>query len=842
MRFPYRYFMPLAAASLVVAAASLPARCQSAVDSLTLQKQAIQAVNDYRDRFRQTGDRASLLSRLQQAEATLKITYVAFLSHGDTSSALLSAITAADAERMQQKMDTAFSLYSGTRELARKSGNRRYEARALNGMAQTDMNRGNLSGAMDEATEAMRVATAANDKDQQFNALDFAGNIEMKRRNFPGSADYLDRALALATQVSDRSLLYYGFSDRSDVYLNTATKCDYSNEFEVCFQALKLARTNLEQALKIAEQLQFAYLVEQTKGFIGDLATREALIKRREQFVQSTANLPIFHPQKPSDVLVTQHFAGGADPQMLAQIQQVMQLFPDFALTPDPRGYYLRGQLSELEGNNEAALAAYQNAVALLEQDRRRLRDEQSRGTFLEDKIDIYYKPMLLYLERRQYAPAFALLEASRSHAMTDLLESRSLSFGTEQERALYSESVRLRESIALAQRKLTDLLAEGHDEKNAEAIGRLQSQIDAAKAQEATLRKRIAVEAPKLAELVVSKPVTLEMAQRAAREGNYDLLYYLVLEHALILWHINGQQVQVLNVFLPRSEVIRKSKALLTSVVEPPEGQSTFDEATSRELFLYLVQPVLKSIATHHLVIVPHDELNSIPFQVLENPVDGSYLGERFQISYAPSATILASLKDRANLTGRLLALANPSIHVAADEVESIGRYYPARAKIVSDVLVKKEDVKTWIGGYDLVHLSVHGAFDLSDPLLSYLEFRPTLSDNGHMTAAEMFGLPLQKGSLVVLSACETGKFEATHSNEVLGMVRALLYAGASQLVLSDWQVDSKSTQLWMETFYREGQHQDPSEAARLALIAVKSHGEYRHPFYWAPFVLTGK
>ncbi len=65
------------------------------------------------------------------------------------------------------------------------------------------------------------------------------------------------------------------------------------------------------------------------------------------------------------------------------------------------------------------------------------------------------------------------------------------------------------------------------------------------------------------------------------------------------------------------------------------------------------------------------------------------------------------------------------------------------------------------------------------------------------------MFGLALDKSRLVVLSACETGRAEATHGNEILGMVRALIYAGADTLVLSSWKVDSEATALWMQTFY---------------------------------------
>ena len=104
------------------------------------------------------------------------------------------------------------------------------------------------------------------------------------------------------------------------------------------------------------------------------------------------------------------------------------------------------------------------------------------------------------------------------------------------------------------------------------------------------------------------------------------------------------------------------------------------------------------------------------------------------------------------------------------------------------------------------------------------------------------MFGLPLEQSRLVVLSACETGQAQATHANEVLGMVRALLYAGANTLVLSGWKVDTASTGLWMQTFYQEAQSRSVGEATRLALMTVKQQPHYRHPYYWGPFLLIGR
>ena len=66
-----------------------------------------------------------------------------------------------------------------------------------------------------------------------------------------------------------------------------------------------------------------------------------------------------------------------------------------------------------------------------------------------------------------------------------------------------------------------------------------------------------------------------------------------------------------------------------------------TFDEQIAREMFLFLIQPVLQEVKTDHLVIIPHEDLYYVPFQVFQDPSDRTYLGERFRLSYAPSATI---------------------------------------------------------------------------------------------------------------------------------------------------------------------------------------------------------
>ena len=79
-------------------------------------------------------------------------------------------------------------------------------------------------------------------------------------------------------------------------------------------------------------------------------------------------------------------------------------------------------------------------------------------------------------------------------------------------------------------------------------------------------------------------------------------------------------------------------------------------------------------------------------------------------------------------------------------------------------------------------------------------------------------------------------------NGDELIGMSRALLFAGARSFVLSRWKVDAASTALWMQTFHAEAQHHPLAEAARRAIGAVRSNPAFADPHHWAPFMLVGR
>jgi CHAT domain-containing protein len=419
-------------------------------------------------------------------------------------------------------------------------------------------------------------------------------------------------------------------------------------------------------------------------------------------------------------------------------------------------------------------------------------------------------------------------------------MASRQIELSSPRERAAFGELVALRARIAARQKELFEYRSRADRDRYADQIAAAEAEIRRLEDEQRALLGRLGSDSPKARALVVSQPASLAQVQESARRDGHEVLYYLVRDTGMVVWLIGGDAVTVRSVFLPRSELSAKVDRLRTSLAD---HRATFDAETSRELYLFLVAPMQGFMKTDHLVIVPHEDLHYLPFQALLNPEDGRYLGERVQLSYAPSATVLLGSRKVRQIAGAsLLAVADPGLLPAVDEVDALGKLYPGRGKIVTDVLASETDVRAWAGQHPLVHLSVHGVFSPQAPLLSHLKLRRDGQNDGQLTAGEMFGLPLDKVTLLVLSACETGRAEATHANEILGMQRALLYAGANTLVLSSWKVDAKSTELWMTTFYREAQGKPLSEAARAALRAVKQRPEYAHPYHWAAFSMIGR
>lgn len=823
---------------LAIFLAILFSPCFAQDDAVTLQRRSIRLLDSFVDHLRKTGDRQSLLPQLRQAEKDLLISSQAFLNNGDLANATVSLIKLGAALRLQERWVEAKSSYKVAYEIAVHTGDAGNQAKALWGMAMVESyGLQNNDAAASNVEEAIRLSSSGVDKKALYDALELKAQIQENRGDLIAAADTINRAHVIASGLKDDMSLYYAFSSRASIYAQLGKKCDERDRLEECLQAFNRAKSDYEQALSIAKRLGYNYVATHMNRSLVLLEKLRQMMEGERNTNDRLTKTSIFNPKTPDQVLVTELFLSREqDQDTTAEWQSYFEEIKKYSR--DAVGYFVEGGLLLRQGQDDAASQVLMKAVELLDTDRRSLRDGVVLGSFLEDKMNIYYYPLEDFLDRRRYAEAFDLLERSKSRAMADLLRSQELELKGPAERKFYADSVNLDAKISSSQKKLFKLRSEGESGGQIAAIER---EIQKLNEDRQNLVKKISTEGLRLRELVAPQTATLAQLQQAMRQDRFEVLSYLVMPSKVILWHISGDAINVRSIYLPRLALIKKVTSLRQSLSER-DGGRTFDEQTARELFLFLVQPALQWIKTDHLVIIPHDDLSNIPFQVLQNPADNKFLGETFRLSYIPNATTLLKLKKMESIRGgNLLAAANPYI-VDSEDVQAIGNLHSGRNKIITDRLIDEASLKAQVADYKLVHLSVHGKFVREAPLLSYLELSKGGSDDGKLTAAEMFGLPLAPNSLVVLSACDTGQAQATRANEVLGMVRALLYAGANNLILSSWSVDAASTAIWMETFYREAESKPLSEAARQALLAVKNDPKYSHPYYWSPFLLIGK
>lgn len=138
--------------------------------------------------------------------------------------------------------------------------------------------------------------------------------------------------------------------------------------------------------------------------------------------------------------------------------------------------------------------------------------------------------------------------------------------------------------------------------------------------------------------------------------------------------------------------------------------------------------------------------------------------------------------------------------------------------------------------------------SLDDSNPMYSRLVMVRSENDpddDGLLEAHGIMQLNLH-ADLVVLSACQTARGRFGAAEGMVGMSWAFLLASVPTMVASQWKVDSGSTAKLMINFHKNLENSrtnDSSKAGALrsAALQVMREPRYKHPFFWASFVLVG-
>ena len=548
---------------------------------------------------------------------------------------------------------------------------------------------------------------------------------------------------------------------------------------------------------------------------------------------------------------------------------------------------YGLGLLNEEQNRNTQALLYYNTAIRFIEDLRGNLSSTEFRSFFLANKIAAYEHAIDILL-----TVGGQTLDDGRLNEMFHKagLSPAELAF-------FYAESTKARSFLELLSKTKTGTLADRIPKELAEQEKKLLNTIASIQAagggqsesQKELLKKskreldelivKLRKDYPDYASIRYPEPVK---AGNIPLRGNEVLLAYKVNPGKTYLWIIEkGKDTSAIEIDVSREELIRRVGEF-RGFMENPDSLEAYDPEKGQALGRLLLGEALSRIdPAKNIIITPDGVLNILPFEALivgktSNTVQ--YLGEKYKISYYPSASVMATMrrfKESPKSSNPLFALGDPvyddsdlryslkksgNIALAAadktpglnlrsalvrsgfslprlpetrDEVLRIGELFGYKTndpniKLDMDA-TKSELLKSNLGNYRFIHFATHGILSgdipyILEPALVLTQPGNRDPEDGFLKMSEILELKLNADA-VVLSACKTALGKEIAGEGVVGLSRAFMLAGSKSVIVSLWSVESNSTAVLMKSFYshlKPGRSKE--EALRLAKQELKN------------------
>lgn len=526
------------------------------------------------------------------------------------------------------------------------------------------------------------------------------------------------------------------------------------------------------------------------------------------------------------------------------------------------------GSLYQAMGDLGQALAHYRQAVTVIEDLRTRISATEARTGFFTTMVATYGRLVQLLIETGDLPAAFGMVERARARSFIELLAGQRLGASPQAPTALLAREQTLRDEL----RTLYQM-----PDNPAERIAECERSLDA------TLQEIRLFDA-EYADLRTVQPLTPDQVQTRL-PAHAALISYCITAERLYAFVVRADRLTVHPLPLQPAELQRAFDAEGNLVrIKPGADGRLHNPWLLERLYGCLIQPLVEQLAgVSTLYLLPSGPLHFVPFHALTYRRGGQMraLLDDYQVVYAPSATVLLEYcqQKRGQATQPLLALGyNGDLRHAEAEAAAIAALTPGSVGLVN-AAASQTALFQVANEFQWVHIACHARFNRQTPLMSYLH----LAD-GPLYASDVLRQLRLHAELVTLSACETGRNKVLKGDELIGLVRAFIYAGAPSVVVSLWPVDELSTRMLMEFFYREllagqpkaealrrAQHYlrtltasqvatilagygvaDPHEQVQRLIglthvpTPVNHAGPtavpvFAHPYFWAPFVLVG-
>ncbi len=533
---------------------------------------------------------------------------------------------------------------------------------------------------------------------------------------------------------------------------------------------------------------------------------------------------------------------------------------------------YLLGQIAEHHGDLAKAASYYDRAMNGIDIVQSHLVMDE-RSSFLEDKGGVYKRAVILALKRGNYERALVYVEKAKSRVLGDYLRNNidiRLRAGDQAGEAILEDLARLREEQAW----FSNIVYEAENEAGLSdtAIMRIRAMAPGQARQEMQKRERSIEHMLEQLQLRLAGDLVSRSRPQWTDsiitklwpkiEHTVLMLEYYLTEQDLYIFEItrDGIDVHIVKDAVPRLERLLSLWRVNLDLAARASGARDRAQAFAglqenclgllQRLYDLLLRPVASALEScEHLTIVPYGMLHYLPFHCLFDGVQ--FVVERLDVSYLPSAALMEICHQRGQRAevnriplkkSLVMGLSDGGrLAFAVQEAEAVAQQLGAPGIFNQDAtttLLQEAGANS-----PIVHIAAHGLFRLDAPNFSHIK----LADR-QLSTIEVFNLDLSSCTLVTLSACETGRAIVGGVDEVIGLGRGFLYAGAASLMPTLWKVDDASSAELMEMYY-QALLSDYGKAAALAgaqraflVRARTSIISYRvHPYFWAGFHLIG-
>lgn len=526
-------------------------------------------------------------------------------------------------------------------------------------------------------------------------------------------------------------------------------------------------------------------------------------------------------------------------------------------------------RLAQAQAQWETAVTHYEAAVQYIEALRRDLQVNTFRAGFLTDKLHVYQSLVALYLQLSRPDAAFATVERAKSRLLVEQLAGRLKTdlehLANAEDPAAVSLTLALQEALRTLdlqyqQIRQDDFSARGEhwlpglEPALSTGIYKLETQVQ-------HLTQQLQRRRPRFSPWATGYTASLAAVQCQLPQ-NALLLQYAVVNEMIWVFVIDHQGFQTHRCLGPLVDV-EAARRRWTAAVERFLGlvgqysgahlhryfPALLADAETQLATLYelLWKPLVAELSSAQLILIsPDSVLHYVPFHALLDTSQApyTYVLERHEIGYAPSATALELSQLQKSTGAGVLLVGYEGTHLTqiSAEVARLAELFPA-AQVLADVQATAGQVIESAPARRLIHLASHARFRVDNVFLSAF----TLADR-NLTLAEITQLRLN-AELVTLSGCETGRGRL-YGTDVIGLAGGFMAAGARSLVVSQWRVDDTITARFMKTFYQHlctGQTRAAAlRAAQLEILELgrvqsATYSQYRHPAYWASFMLVG-